>query len=156
MSGIKSFEETTLLKFQALILIAYEKPYQIQTIPSGIFTKTYATNRERERERYAFSCLQVIRAIEQENEMDQEDRSGKGNREKVQENFENSQTYNNMREKKLSFGLTFYISIMFDTLATVAGKVLMVVGQSCRRQRYVAPTVGKGGGGGLIVGLSWP
>ena len=51
MSGIKSFKETTFLKFQALILIAYKKPYQIQTIPSGIFTKTYTTNRERERER---------------------------------------------------------------------------------------------------------
>ena len=91
MSGIKSFEETTLFKFQALILIAYEKPYQIQTIPSGIFTNTYTTNREREREcvRYAFSCLQVIRTIEQDNEMDQEDRKGKGNREIVQENFEN-------------------------------------------------------------------
>ena len=67
MSGIKSFEETTFLKLQALILIAYEKPYQIQTIPSGIFTKTYTTNRERERERererYAFSCLQVNQAI---------------------------------------------------------------------------------------------
>ena len=50
MSGIKSFKETTFLKFQALILIAYEKPYQIQTIPSGIFTKTYTTKRERERE----------------------------------------------------------------------------------------------------------
>ena len=61
-----------------------------------------------------------------------------------------------MREKKLSFGLRFYISITFNTLATVVGKVLMVVGQSCRRRQYVAPTVGEGGGGGLIVGLSWP
>ena len=50
MSGIKSFKETTLLKFQALIL-ACEKPYQIQNILNGIFTNTYTTNRERERER---------------------------------------------------------------------------------------------------------
>ena len=61
-----------------------------------------------------------------------------------------------MREKKLSFGLRFYISITFNTLATIVGKVLMVVGQSCRCRQYVAPTVGEGGGGGLIVGLSWP
>ena len=62
-----------------------------------------------------------------------------------------------MREKKLSFGLRFYISITFDTLATAAGKVLMVVGRSCRHRQYVAPTVSEGGGGGgPIVELSWP
>ena len=89
--------------------------------------------------------------------MDQEDRKGKGNREIVQENFENLWvTYNNMREKKLSFGFRFYISITFDTLATAAGKVLMVFGRSCWRRQYVAPIVGEGGGGGPIVGLSWP
>ena len=46
MIGIKSFEETTVLKFQALILIAYEKPYKIKTIACGIFTNTYTPNRE--------------------------------------------------------------------------------------------------------------
>ena len=35
-----------------------------------------------------------------------------------------------MREKRLSFGLRFYFSITFDTLATTVGKVVMVVGQS--------------------------
>ena len=38
-------------------------------------------------------------------------------------------TYNNMREKKISFDLRFYFSITFDTLATVVGKVVMVVGE---------------------------
>ena len=43
-----------------------------------------------------------------------------------------------MREKKLSFGLRFYFSINFDSLATVAGKIVMVVGRSWRRRQYVA------------------
>ena len=59
-----------------------------------------------------------------------------------------------MREKRLSFSLRFYFSITFDTLATVAGKVLMVVGRSCRCRQYVAPTVGEGGGCAPIVGMS--
>ena len=33
-----------------------------------------------------------------------------------------------MREKKISFDLRFYFSVTFDTLATVVGKVVMVVG----------------------------
>ena len=61
-----------------------------------------------------------------------------------------------MREKKISFDLRFYFSITFDSLATVVGKVVMVVGWSWRRRQYVAPAVGKGGDGGPVMGLSWP
>ena len=61
-----------------------------------------------------------------------------------------------MREKRLSFSLRFYFSITFDTLANAADKVVMVVGRSCRHRQYVAPTVGEGGGGGPVMGLSWP
>ena len=57
MSGIKNFEETTLLKFQALIL-ACENRIKFKPFSMAFSqTHTQRTQREREREREREICI---------------------------------------------------------------------------------------------------
>ena len=62
--------------------------------------------------------MRWIRKIEKEKEIER----------KCKKILKIHERHNNMREKKLSFDLRFYLSINFDTLATAVGKVVMVVG----------------------------